>query len=156
MTADVTSGLGLVFLSNHSALLLGTTYIIFFNEKKGESLETSISEGILWTQAFYRCINTTPPTLFSHDKYAGTDTTPRRHHVSFTSLPYVFQYQTRPLPTYPTHLHSTGSTRKAAPRSTAHCLTFCERFPCGQWQLLVMCLCFSSLTPSLLPVFCLL
>lgn len=117
-------------------------------------METSIFEGILWTQGFYRCINTTPPILLSHEKYAGTYTTPRKHYVSFASLPDVFLYQTRPFPTYLTHLHSTGSTRKAAPWSTVRCcFTFSGIFPCRQWQLLVMSLCFSSLTPSLLPVF---
>lgn len=97
MTADITSGLGLVFLSYRSAFLLDMTYIIFFsNEKKGESVETSIFEGILWTQG---SINTTPPILLSHEKYAGTYTTPRKHYVSFTSLPDMFLYQTRPFPT---------------------------------------------------------
>lgn len=47
MTADVTSGLGLVFLSYHSALLLATTYIIFFNKKKGQHVEMSVSGDIL-------------------------------------------------------------------------------------------------------------
>lgn len=65
----------------------------------------------------------------------------------------VFLYQTRPFPTYPTHLYSTGSTREVALQTTACSLTFSRRCPCRRQQLLVMCLCSRSLTSSLLPVF---
>lgn len=61
-------------------------------------------ESILWTQAFTDAVALLS-TFLSHVKYTGTDPTLRRHYVSFTSFHYVFLHQTKPFPTYPTHLH---------------------------------------------------
>lgn len=143
------TGLGLIFFSLCSALLLDTTYVIFFRKKN----ERDWTWEHIMDSGFYRW-NNIPPTFLSHVKYTGIDPTLRRHYESFRSFHYVFLYQTKQFPTYPAHLHSTGSTRKATPWSTACSLPLPDLLA-GSGPLLVM-LCFSSLTPPLLPVFSLL
>lgn len=52
MTADVTTGLVLVFLSYHFALLLATTCVLFFNKKKEEQLEMMHFWGYIMESGF--------------------------------------------------------------------------------------------------------